>query len=100
MSLMERDYMKETYEDRKKARIERIEKEERKAELWYLYGKKHKTIFDKIRIKEIEQIHLNRGIQKSKPYISIIKFALIVIIFMLIVYIAFQFHELYSLLTT
>lgn len=100
MSLMERDYMKETYEDRKKARIERIEKEERKAELWYLYGKKHKTIFDKIRIKEIEQIHLNRGIQKSKPYISIIKFVLIVIIFMLIVYIAFQFHELYSLLTT
>ena len=34
MSLIERDYMKETYEDRKKARIERIEKEERKAELW------------------------------------------------------------------
>lgn len=100
MSLMERDYMKETYEDRKKARIERIEKEERKAELWYLYGKKHKTIFDKIRIKEIEQINLNRGIQKSKSYISIIKFVLIVIIFMLIVYIAFQFHELYSLLTT
>jgi len=27
MSLIERDYMKETYEDRKKARIERIEKE-------------------------------------------------------------------------
>ena len=100
MSLMERDYMKETYEDRKKARIERIEKEERKAELWYLYGKKHKTIFDKIRIKEIEQINLNRGIQKGKPYISIIKFVLIVIIFMLIVYIAFQFHELYYLLTT
>ena len=100
MSLMERDYMKETYEDRKKARIERIEKEERKSELWYLYGKKHKTIFDKIRIKEIEQINLNRGIQKSKPYISIIKFVLIVIIFMLIVYITFQFHELYSLLTT
>ena len=100
MSLIERDDMKETYEDRKKARIERIEKEERKAELWYLYGKKHKTIFDKIRIKEIEQINLNRGIQKSKPYISIIKFVLIVIIFMLIVYIALQFHELYFLLTT
>jgi hypothetical protein len=58
MGLMERDYMKETYEDRKKARIERIEKEERKSELWHLYGKEHKTIFDKMRIKELEQINL------------------------------------------
>ncbi len=100
MGLMERDYMKETYEDRKKARIERIEKEERKSELWHLYGKEHKTIFDKMRIKELEQINLYGGTQKSKSYIPVIKFVLIVLIFMLIGYIAFQLYELYFLLAT
>ena len=45
MSLMERDYMKESSEERQKARSLRIERETRKAELWRLYGKKHKTIF-------------------------------------------------------
>lgn len=100
MSLMERNYMKETYEDRKKARKERIEKEKRKSELWYLYGKNHKTIFDKMRIKELEQINFYGETQKSKPYISVIKFVVMVLIFILIVYIAFQFYELYSLLIT
>lgn len=98
MSLMERDYMKETYEDRKKARKERVEKEERKAELWYLYGKKHKTIFDKMRIKEIEQINLYGEIPQNKSYIKIIKLILIILIIMLILYIAFQFYGLFSLI--
>ena len=93
MSLMERDYMKETYEDRKKARIERIEKEARKAELWYLYGKKHKTIFDKMRIKEIEQINLYGEIphKKNESRVSII---VIILIVMLILYIFFHFYGL------
>lgn len=100
MSLMERDYMKETYEDRKKARKERIEKEERKTELWYLYGKNHKTIFDKMRIKELEQINFYGETPKSKSHVSAIKFVVTVLIFMLIVYIAFQLYELYFLLIT
>lgn len=104
MGLMERDYMKETYEDRMKARIERIEKEKRKEELWSLYGKKHKTIFDKMRIKEIEQInlhgdkHLSR-MPKNISYITMIKSILIVLIIILILYIAFQLYELFFFIT-
>ena len=102
MSLMERDYMKETYEDRKKARIERIEKEARKAELWYLYGKKHKTIFDKMRIKEIEQINLYGEVPKKekKFHISIIRIILLAVIFMLSFYIASQLFELLVFIIT
>lgn len=58
MSLMERDYMKESSEERQKARSLRIERETRKAELWRLYGKKHKTIFDKMKIKKLERLNL------------------------------------------
>lgn len=58
MSLMERDYMKESSEERQKARSLRIERETRKAELWRLYGKKHKTIFDKMKIKKLERLNM------------------------------------------
>lgn len=58
MSLMERDYMKESSEERQKARSLRIEREARKAELWRLYGKKHKTIFDKMKIKKLERLNM------------------------------------------
>ena len=58
MSLMERDYMKESSEERQKARSLRIERETRKAELWRVYGKKHKTIFDKMKIKKLERLNM------------------------------------------
>lgn len=58
MSLIERDYMGENPEERKKARSSRIERENRKVELWRLYGKKRKTIFDKMKIKKLEKLNL------------------------------------------
>ena len=94
MSLMERDYMKETYEDRKKARIERIEKEARKAELWYLYGKKHKTIFDKMRIKEIEQINL-QGLEKYQSKFAIRSVLILLFVIIVIFFILFLFYNYY-----
>ena len=50
--------MKESSEERQKARSLRIERETRKAELWRLYGKKHKTIFDKMKIKKLERLNM------------------------------------------
>ncbi|RGI82257.1 hypothetical protein DXD84_12010 [Dorea formicigenerans] len=58
MSLIERDYMGESLEERKKARSSRIERENRKTELWRLYGKKRKTIFDKMKIRKLEKLNL------------------------------------------
>lgn len=58
MSLIERDYMGESSEERKKARSSRIERENRKTELWRLYGKKRKTIFDKMKIRKLEKLNL------------------------------------------
>ena len=58
MSLIERDYMGTSPEERKKARSSRIERENRKTELWRLYGKKRKTIFDKMKIKKLEKLNL------------------------------------------
>lgn len=57
MSLIDRDYMSETPEERQKARAKRIEKEKRVNELWCLYGKKHKTIFDKMKIRKLEKLN-------------------------------------------
>ncbi len=42
----------------KKARSSRIERENRKTELWRLYGKKRKTIFDKMKIRKLEKLNL------------------------------------------
>lgn len=61
MSLIERDYMGESSKERQEARSLRIERENRKAELWRLYGKKHKTIFDKIKIKKLEKQNLQEA---------------------------------------
>ena len=47
MSLIERDYMADNSEERKRAHDKRIEKEKRVEELWRLYGKKHKNFFDR-----------------------------------------------------
>ena len=44
MSLIERDYMADNSEERKRAHDKRIEKEKRVEELWRLYGKKHKNM--------------------------------------------------------
>lgn len=57
MSLIDREYMGESPEQRKQAHDKRIEREKRVNELWRLYGKKHKTIFDKIKIKKIEKLN-------------------------------------------
>ena len=57
MSLIDRDYMGETPEERQQARAKRIEKEKRVNELWRLYGKKHKTIFDKMKIRKLEKLN-------------------------------------------
>lgn len=34
-----------------------MSKKERSNELWHLYGKKHKTIFDKLRIRKLENLN-------------------------------------------
>ena len=59
MSLLEREYMKETFEEKKLQQNKFSQKQKRKDELWKLYGKKHKTIFDKIRIKKLEKMNLS-----------------------------------------
>ena len=59
MSLLEREYMKETFEEKKLQQNKFSQKQKRKNELWKLYGKKHKTIFDKIRIKKLEKMNLS-----------------------------------------
>lgn len=59
MGLLERDYMKETFEERQQQQAKFLQKQKRKEELWKLYGKKHKTIFDKIRIKKLEKLNLS-----------------------------------------
>ena len=59
MGLLERDYMKESFEERQRQQIKFLQKQKRKEELWKLYGKKHKTIFDKIRIKKLEKLNLS-----------------------------------------
>lgn len=59
MGLADREYMYETYEEKKKVRQEKEEKRNRKNELWSLYAKKHKTRKDKQRIKELEYFHLH-----------------------------------------
>lgn len=59
MSLLERDYMKESFEERQRQQTKFLQKQKRKEELWKLYGKKHKTIFDKIRIKKLEKLNLS-----------------------------------------
>lgn len=59
MGLSDREYMYETYEEKQKARKKRIDKLDMRNELWYLYGKKHKTRKDRQRIKEIEYYNLH-----------------------------------------
>ena len=57
MSLMDRDYMHETEEERIRNNRKPLitnEKERRISELWKLYGKEKKSIFDKIKIKILE----------------------------------------------
>ena len=57
MNLMERDYMADSPEERKRAHDKRIEKEKRVEELWRLYGKKHKNFFDRRKIKKLEKLN-------------------------------------------
>lgn len=57
MSLIEREYMGKSVEERQKERNKLIEKDNRRKELWSLYGKKHKTIFDKLRIRKLEKLN-------------------------------------------
>ena len=59
MGLSDREYMYETYEEKKKARQEKEEKRNRKNELWSLYAKKHKTRKDKQRIEQLEYYNLH-----------------------------------------
>lgn len=57
MSLIEREYMGKSVEERQKERSKLIEKDNRRKELWNLYGKKHKSIFDKLRIRKLEKLN-------------------------------------------
>lgn len=59
MSLSDREYMYETYEEKKKARQEKEEKRNRKNELWRLYAKEHKTRKDRQRIEQLEYFNLH-----------------------------------------
>lgn len=57
MSLIEREYMGKSVEERQAERNKLIEKDNRRKELWVLYGKKHKSIFDKLRIRKLEKLN-------------------------------------------
>lgn len=57
MSLIEREYMGKSIEERQEERNKFIEKDNRRKELWALYGKKHKSIFDKLRIRKLEKLN-------------------------------------------
>lgn len=59
MSLSDREYMYETYEEKKRARQEKENKRRLKNELWSLYAKKYKTRKDRKRINELEYYHLH-----------------------------------------
>ena len=67
MSLSDREYMYETYEEKCRARQEKEDKRNRKNELWRLYAKKHKTRKDRQRIKELEYYNLHEDEFKENP---------------------------------
>lgn len=103
MSLSDRDYMYETYEEKQEARKRRIDKLDMRNELWYLYGKKHKTRRDRQRIKEIEYYNLNGSLPPEKkkffskksrqdkhndiPFDQVILSCLLVIVFVIYIYV-------------
>ena len=57
MGLIDREYMYEDKADSKKKKVKHMSKKERSNELWRLYGKKHKTIFDKLKIRKLENLN-------------------------------------------
>lgn len=97
MSLIERDYMRESYEDRKNAQKKRIREAQQKDELWKLYAKKRKTFIDKKRIKDLEYYNLHNEFPKQKKgfLVSFFKSFIIACIIILIAYILYQFYNVY-----
>ena len=93
MSLIERDYMRETYEEKKKAREKRIRELQQKDELWRLYAKNHKTFNDKKRIKELEYYNLNGEFPVKKKNYSIFIKVFIVLIVFIIIYLVFDLYN-------
>lgn len=79
MGLIDRDYMYENREDPIKT-----EKDILQQELFSLYEKKEKSHIDKKRIKEIENIFMNRPNEKPKP--SYIKIFIMIAILLLMFY--------------
>ena len=57
MGLIDREYMYEDKADCKKKKVKHMNKKERANELWRLYGKKYKTIFDKLKIRKLENLN-------------------------------------------
>lgn len=58
MGIMSRDYMDGNYENDYK-RVK--ERRQRQAELFRLYAKNHKTIFDRMKIKKLEKENLEKA---------------------------------------
>ena len=93
MSLIERDYMHESYEDKKKAREKRIRESQQKDELWRLYTKKYKTFNDRKRIKDLEYYNLNGEFPVRKKSYSFFVKVLIVLMIIIIIYFVFNLYN-------